>query len=93
MTYRIIGACRTDDDYKTVFNGLVMTFNYSNNGIIPTIDLIKSDLKNMTYTDCFMSNKEPVTNEFKSKVFNTVCELKTDDYCTLTTVLYVLGLL
>lgn len=93
MPYMIFNNVRTDKEYKTVFNGLVMTFNYSNAGILPTIECIKSDLKNTAFTDCFMKNNEPMTDELKNKLFLTVSDLNTSDYVTLTTVLSVLGLL
>ena len=93
MPYMIFNNIKTDKDYKTLFNGLVMAINYSNSNIIPTIAYVKQDLKNMVYTDCFIKNKDKIDSDFKNKLFLTISELDSDTYCTLTTVLYVLGLL
>ena len=93
MPYMIFNNIKTDKDYKTLFNGLVIAINYSNAGIIPTCEYIRTDLKNGAFLDSFIPNKEPVTSEMKNKLYLTVENLDSDTYCTLTTVLYVLGFL
>lgn len=90
MVYSVLNTLENDKDYKKVFNAVVITLNYSNSGIKPSKQEIKSDLNNAVFIDCFMANNVILTVEFKNKLINTLFDLNECQIDTLLTVLSVM---